>query len=161
MDTGAKSEHPIETMSKNAVHHVLAHSYSLYLFMFLVAVFLDTRFPIRIFQSSYMVPIGFFILVLASLLILWAQRTSRDLKKENLSRESFCKGPYCYTRSPTHWGLFFLVFGFGIIANAVYIIIFSVISFIFSKFIFLRKEEAILANKYGIPYLEYKKLVKF
>ncbi|KKP71662.1 MAG: hypothetical protein UR70_C0021G0015 [Candidatus Nomurabacteria bacterium GW2011_GWB1_35_20] len=50
--------------------------------------------------------------------------------------------------------------GFGIITNALFIIIFSVISFIITKFVFIRKEEKILAEKYGIPYLEYKKSVK-
>ncbi|KKP64099.1 MAG: hypothetical protein UR62_C0020G0001, partial [Candidatus Nomurabacteria bacterium GW2011_GWF2_35_12] len=67
---------------------------------------------------------------------------------------------YCYTRSPTHFGLFLLMLGFGIITNALFIIIFSVISFIITKFVFIRKEEKILAEKYGIPYLEYKKSVK-
>ncbi len=147
-------------LSRNAVHHVLAHSYSFYLFLFLVAVFLDTMFPIRIFKSSYMVPMGFVILILASLLILWAQRTSRDLQIHNLTKETFCKGPYCYTRSPTHWGLFFLVFGFGVVANAVYIIIFSLVSLIVTRVFFLRKEESLLASKYGEPYLEYQKEVK-
>ncbi len=161
MENAEKKENTLEMMSKNTVHHILAHSYSAYLFLFLVAVFLDTMFPNRILKSSYAVPVGFIILIIASLLILWAQRTSRDLKTDNLTAKTFCKGPYCYTRSPTHWGLFLLVLGFGIIANAFYIILFSIISFILTKFIFLKKEEDILADKYGEPYLEYKKIVRF
>jgi protein-S-isoprenylcysteine O-methyltransferase Ste14 len=50
--------------------------------------------------------------------------------------------------------------GFGIMANTLFIIIFSIFSFFITKFIFLKKEENILAEKYGAPYLEYKKIVR-
>ena len=51
--------------------------------------------------------------------------------------------------------------GFGLVANAIFIIVTTVISFVLTKFIYLKKEEAILEKKYGAPYLEYKKAVKF
>lgn len=145
---------------KNKVHGILAHSYSTYFILFLIGVYLDLVFRFKIFSNSFMVPTGIILLVFASFLILWAQKTSRDLKKENISKETFCRGPYCYTRSPTHWGLFLLMLGFGIITNAVFVILFTLISFIITKFVFLGKEEAILAEKYGTPYLEYKKQVR-
>ena len=107
-----------------------------------------------------MAPIGVAFLLLATILILWAQMTSRNLSKQNITKETFCKGPYCYTRSPTHWGLFLLLLGFGFIANAFFLIILTLISFVITKFIFLEKEENALAMKYGAPYLEYKKEVK-
>ena len=147
--------------SKRTVHHVLAHSYSFYFLFFLLGVFLNLFFPIRIFNNSIMVPVGVLLLIMASLLILWAQKTSRDFRKEeNINKETFCRGPYCYTRSPTHWGLFLLMLGFGVIINAVFIILFTIISFVITKLVFLKKEESILADKYGAPYLEYKKSVK-
>ena len=160
MGSGDNKENTTQTLPESTVHHVLAHSYTFFFFFFLIAVFFDSMFPIRVFKSSYMVPIGFSILVLASLLILWAQKTSRNLQVENLSKETFSKGPYRYTRSPTHWGLFFLVFGFGVIINAIYIVIFSLIALFVSRLFFLKKEEEILAKKYGAPYLEYQKSVK-
>jgi protein-S-isoprenylcysteine O-methyltransferase Ste14 len=51
--------------------------------------------------------------------------------------------------------------GFGIIMNALFIVIFSLISFTISRFTFIKKEEEILAQKYGDPYLEYKREIKF
>jgi protein-S-isoprenylcysteine O-methyltransferase Ste14 len=141
-------------------HVVLAYSYSVYFVLFLVGVFLDLIFNIKIFNFSLMVPVGIALILLATLLIFWAQRTSRNLEKETLTKESFCKGPYRFTRSPTHWGLFFLMLGFGIIINAIFIIISTFISFILTKFIFLKREETILEKKYGTPYLEYKQSVK-
>jgi|SRR3989344_868420 len=150
------------SQGKHTVHHVLAHSYSFYFLFLLLGVFLDLFFPIRIFNNSIMVPVGVLLLIMASLLILWAQKTSRDFRKEeNINKETFCRGPYCYTRSPTHWGLFLLMLGFGVVINAVFIILFTIISFIVTKLVFLKKEESILADKYGTPYLEYKKSVKF
>ena len=104
--------------------------------------------------------IGAIFLIFGTCLIFWAQKSSLDLNKENMSKETFYHGPYRYTRSPTHFGLFLLILGFGIMTNALFIIIFSIISFILTKFILIKKEEKILAEKYGAPYLEYKKSVK-
>ena len=146
---------------KETVHEVLAHSYSIYFILLLVGVYLDFIFQFKIFSDSIMIPIGAGILILSSALILWAQKTTRNLQKDIISKETFCHGPYCYTRSPTHWGLFFLMLGFGIIMNAFFVILFTLVAFIISKFVFLKKEEKILTEKYGTPYLEYKKSVKF
>ena len=151
----------IENLKRSRVHRILAHSYTMYFILFLVGVFLDFIFKIKIFTSSLALPAGIIFLIFASFLILWAQKTSRNLDIEDLSKESFSKGPYRYTRSPTHWGLFFLMLGFGIIANAVFVILSTFISFFIAKFIFLNREEAVLAEKYGAPYLEYKKHVRF
>ena len=83
------------------------------------------------------------------------------LNKENMNKETFCNGPYRYTRIPTHFGLFFLMLDFGVIVNSLFIVILSVISFIIIKLTFIKKEEKILTEKYGTPYLEYKNSVKF
>lgn len=146
---------------QHAVHHTLAHSYSVYFLFLLGGVFLDLIFPVRVFKSDIMVVLGLVFLTLATLLIFWAQHTSRNLKIDSLKKESFCKGPYCYTRTPTHWGLFFLTLGFGFVLNAFFVILFTLVSFFITKYTFLRREERILAHRYGEPYLEYKKSVRF
>ena len=151
----------VKSELSNKVHHVLAHSYSVYFILFLVGVTLDLIYQVKIFQSPFLAPTGFTFLALATLLIFWAQSTTKHINKQNMTKETFCRGPYCYTRSPTHWGLFLLMLGFGILANALFVVIFTVIAFILTKLVFLKKEEAILAKKYGTPYLEYKKLVRF
>lgn len=146
---------------KNRVHKVLAHSYSFYFILFLFGIMLDFIFRVKIFTNPIMAPLGMTILSLATFLILWAQHTSHHLKKENMTHHVFYQGPYKYTRSPTHLGLFLLMLGFGIMTNAFFVVMFSFIAFFVSKFIFLEKEESILAEKYGSHYLEYKKRVKF
>ena len=147
-------------LHKNKVHHILAHSYSFYFLLFIIGVFLDLIFNVQFFESPVLLPVGFVLLVLASLLIFWAQKSSHKLKIENLSKETFCRGPYCYTRSPTHWGLFLLMLSFGFITNAFFVIVFTVVSFFITKFVFVKKQESILEEKYGEAYKEYKKSVR-
>ena len=146
---------------KNRVHVILAHSDFVYFSLFLVGILLDLIFNFKILNFAFCVPLGVTFTFFASILILWSQKTSRNFKKENLSKESFSKGPYSITRCPTHWGLFLLTLGFGLIANAIFIVIFSIISFIITKLIYLNHEERILEKKYGNSYKEYKESVKF
>jgi len=143
------------------VHHVLAHSYVLHLFLFLIGVILDLIFNFNFFYSSWVMPFGFFFLVFGTFLALWAQKTSRNFNKNNINKETFHQGPYRYTRVPTNFGLFFLVLGFGLIINAFFVVLSAFLSFLISKFLFLNKQEKMLAVKYGDSYLEYKKIVKF
>lgn len=158
MDSENKTE---KQKPRPRVHTILAYSYLFYFVALLIGILLDFIFSFEIFNQFAMTLIGFFFLLIASFLILWAQRTSRNFNKENLTKETFSKGPYYFTRTPTHWGLAMLMFGFGVIANAVFIILFTIISFIVTKLVFLKREEAILVKKYGAPYLEYKKSVRF
>ncbi len=152
-----------KNLHKHTVHHVLAHSYLVYFVLLLLGVFLDFTFGYKILDNTLAVPLGFATLILATVVILWAQKTGRDFSKvtEAKTAEHFCRGPYCYTSMPTQWGLFFSVLGFGLIVNSLFIVIFTVISFLISKFVFMSKHDRILIEKYGDAYLNYKKLVKF
>lgn len=152
----------VETNNKHNVHKVLAHSYTIYFVLLLVGICLDLFFDYTVFSNSTMIPVGFLFLILATIIILWAQKTGRELRKiGEVKAEHFRRGPYYYTRIPTQWGLFFLILGFGIITNSFFVILFTIISFFISKFIFIDKHDRILINKYGIAYMEYKKLFKF
>ena len=145
---------------KENVHWVLAHSYSFYLLMFVAGMFFDIISPIKIVKGGIFTYLGFSFIVLATILIYWAQITSKHLNKNEISKKTFSKGPYFLTRSPTHWGLFFLMFGFGLAAGEFFVVVSSLISLIITKFVFLKKEEKILKKKYGDPYIEYKKSMK-
>jgi protein-S-isoprenylcysteine O-methyltransferase Ste14 len=146
---------------KNSVHKILVRSYFSFFFFFLIGVCLDMVFNLKVFSSYLIMLLGVIFLLFGTFLIFWAQKTSRKLNKENINKETFCHGPYRYTRSPTHWGLFLLMLGFGLINNALFIVLSSIISFVVTKLVFLSKEEKILSEKYGAPYLEYKNSVKF
>jgi len=161
MEAEITKEEKVEKEARHLVHHTLAHSYTVYFFVLLFGVALDMLFPIKIFNATHM-DIGLLLLVLSSALIVWAQRSSTHLAKVGeVQKEHFNRGPYKYTRTPTHWGLFFLVFGFGLVINAFFITLLTVVSFFITKFVFIKDQENILERRYGEAYKEYKKSVKF
>lgn len=152
-----------KSIKKNTVHHTLAHSYSVYFILLLVGVVLHIIYDFKIFHDVVVLPIGFVFLILATILIIWAQKTGRDFREigQELKPEHFYRGPYRYTRIPTQWGLFILLLGFGIITNSFFVIIFTILAFFISKFVFMGKHQRILAEKYGSAYIEYMRKVKF
>jgi len=152
---------PGKITEANKIHSTLAHSYSSYFLLLIAGVLLDLIFHIRIFHSSIMMPIGFALLIIATLIILWAQISYEDLRGKDVTKQHFCKGPYCYTRNPTHLGLFLLILGFGFVLNAFFVILFTVLSLVFTKVVFLKKHDSVMEDKFGAPYREYKKSVKF
>lgn len=149
-----------QTSPKPSIHKLLAHSYAVFLGFFLAGICLDIIFNIKVFSGSSVAELGLIFIFIGTVLVLWAQKSSRSLKKENITRDTFTRGPYKYTRNPTHWGLFLLMLGFGMVINAFFVIILSFITFIFTKITFLSKEEKMLAEKYGQPYVEYKNSVR-
>src|SRR3989338_6291381 len=153
------------TATKPNVHTILAHSYSIYFIGLIAGVILDSIYPIKVSESQVWDILGSMFVVLGSLVVFWAQNTSRKLdaheKDEETAIKQFKKGPYRYVRGPTHWGLGFLLFGFGLLSGMPFIVLTTVISFFTTKAVFLRKEEKFLAEKYGKPYLEYQKQVRF
>jgi protein-S-isoprenylcysteine O-methyltransferase Ste14 len=151
----------MDTHNKGRLHRILSSSYLFYLVLFFVGISFDLIFPTHFFENIYTVSLGFILIILASLLILWVKSNSKKPKKEILTKEDFMHGPYKYTSIPNHWGIFILMLGFGIMINAVFMIIFTIISFLFTLPVFLKMQENVLAEKFGVPYLEYRKTVKF
>lgn len=144
-----------------SVHKIAAHSYLVALLFLLLGVFFDLLWKPVVFDTRLTAPLGMLFLSAGTILILWAQHASHHFVKENITRESFCRGPYHFTRNPTHWGLYFLLFGFSLTTNAFFVTVSTIVSFFVTKAIFLKQEEEVLKTKYGEPYLEYKKSVKF
>lgn len=143
---------------------ILAHTYSWYFFLLLLGVFLDILFPIRVFHSTLVAPVGFSLLTIATVLIIWAESTHHHrLAKEHVEehgKKALCKGPYCYTRHPTHWGIFLLLIGFGVFLNAFFVMLLTLFSFIFAKLTFLKKHDLVMLEKFGGHYKDYKKSVR-
>lgn len=163
METGENKIHSINNKHKDhAVHSSLAYSYFVHFIVLIIGIVLDLFFPIKIFHDSIMTFIGIMFLVFSSLLILWAQMSSTDLlQKTDVTPEYFCRGPYCYTRTPTHWGLFLAIMGFGFVINSFFVIVLTFVSFLITKFTFVKKQEDELEKKFGEAYRKYKKIVKF
>lgn len=106
--------------------------------------------------------IGLPLIVLASLLVLWAQRTSGSLrrKKEPLTYDDFKKGPYAFSRRPTNLGLFVLVVGLGFMLNSLPVVAVTAVAMLITHYVFLTREERMLEKNYGEMYVKYKKSVR-
>lgn len=160
------SEKSQKPKPKLTIHHVLAHSYAVYFLAFIIGVMLDWYFPTPLFTVAQ--PwIGVIILLVGTILVLWAQTTSRRTHPLRNAEETkddiahFKSGPYRYLRSPTHWGLAFLLLSYGFLVNELISTVIALVTFFITRIIFVRKEEQMLAEKYGKPYQEYKKTVRF
>lgn len=145
------------------VHFILVHSYMVFLFAIILGVFFDTFLKKKMFSSVLYDKVGFLMLLISTIIIYWAQKTSSNYQqrttKDN-SRSNFEFGPYRYLRSPTHFGLFIMALGFSLIVNSFFSIVFTFIAYGFTKLFFLKKEEKMLEQKYGQVYSDYKKKVR-
>jgi len=146
--------------NKNSIHAILSRSYLVFLLIFSPLIFIDIFWPVPIFDKNMQI-LGAFLMVLSPLILISAQKASKSFKQAKkiypITAESFKKGLYKITRTPTHIGLLFLAMGFAISANLPFLLVGAMTSFIITRHTFITKEERVLAEKYGAPYIEYKK----
>lgn len=147
----------------NLVHVVLGHSYLFYFFGLIVGFLLTALFPYTLPEDS--AAIGYTLIVVGTILTFWAQGTSRSTHEvrqgKDVVHDHFFRGPYKFTRSPTHLGLGVMMLGLALVFNSLMLTITAVLSYFVTRYIFISKEESLLANKYGEHYLTYKKRVPF
>jgi protein-S-isoprenylcysteine O-methyltransferase Ste14 len=146
---------------KSKPYKILSNSYIFYFMLFFIGVFFDLIFPLHFLEKTYTPMAGLLLIVFGSVLIFWIKLNSKKVKKEVLKKEDFMQGPYKYTSIPNHWAIFVLILGFGIMVNAFFMIMFTVLSFFVTLPFFLKMQENVLVEKYGPIYSEYKKIVKF
>jgi protein-S-isoprenylcysteine O-methyltransferase Ste14 len=143
------------------VHFILSHSYIVFLIAVVLGAVLHIAFPVELFTGRVYPYLGFAMIIAGSGLIYWAQATSSASQKdmEKTGKRNFERGPYKYSRNPTHIGLTVMTLGLAFLLNSFFVAIFLIIASIITKFIFLRQEEDLLAKRYGQEYLDYKKKV--
>ncbi len=149
--------------NSGVVHILLSHSYATFFFAVVFGVVCDIIFSVRIFNGVVYEYTGIVLLVLGSILVYWSQSTTRHLGKSASSNRDvnfFLHGPYKYIRNPTNLGLTVTIIGLGLLINSLFSIIFILITYIISKIFFIKKQDAILEERYGQAFLDYKKTVK-
>lgn len=151
------------TYREGMVHVILSHSYSIFLIAIILGAIFHVFFPINLMPEPVGPYVGFVMIMLGSALIYWAQSTTRctteNRHTERRSESDFEQGPYKYTRNPTHIGLTVMTLGLAVIFNSFFTVLFIILASLITKIFFLKKEEAILEQKYGDTYCEYKKKV--
>ena len=162
MDKGT-GKNEIEILGNKAIHFVLSHSYIVFLLSIILGIIFHNYYNIHILNGVTVPYIGLIVIILGTLLIYWAQSSSKSQDNKEIEEErnekDFERGPYAYSRNPTHIGLTMVTLGLGLILNSFFIFVFVIIASLVTKLIFIRKEEKLLERKYGQKYLDYKKKV--
>jgi protein-S-isoprenylcysteine O-methyltransferase Ste14 len=145
------------------IHIILFNTYMLFLGSVVLGVIFDQIFTFDFFTGNIFEYLGIGMIIWGSIIVYWAQSTTSQSKNEiNKERDTnfFFRGPYKYTRNPTNLGLTVMSLGLGFVINSLFSIIFIVITYLISRFIFIKKQDMILAERYGDVFIEYKKRVK-
>lgn len=145
---------------KKIVHVLLVHGYLMFFVAIILGIVVDLFFGVKFSHSIVYQQIGAVMIVLSTILIYLAQSSSSragKIRKDETSVAGFKYGPYKYFHHPTYVGLFMMTLGLGLILNSPTSIILSIIVLILIKFVFIKKEEKILEEKYGDVFTEYKK----
>ncbi len=152
-------------MEKNSVSNLSTYSISVFGFGLFIGVMLDIFFPMRFLSEPLNEVLGVIIVLVSTLFIFWAEKHGNSYSKKRKagavdSVDHMLNGPYKYTRNPKYLGLGLLLIGLGCILNDTFIIITSVVSALIVHFYFLKKEEALLEERHGDVYKEYKNKVR-
>ena len=141
----------------------MSQSYLTFFFAVILGVIFDIIFNVNILTNNIFQYTGLVFILLGTILAYWAQNSSR-IAKEKWQKDhidvGFSFGPYKYSRNPTHLGLFIMTMGFAFIIGSTFSLFFVIIAYIITKTVYLKKEEKILAEKYGEEYSNYKKKIK-
>jgi len=156
----------IKHTKEGAVSHITAYPPIAYLFAIVFGLISDNviNFRVGLYEEPWAETLGIIFLVLASLLIVWAQYSSQTTFKTkhviDVKEEDFHKGPYHFIRHPTYLGLFCLCLGFGLLAYSFSVIVLSFAAFFVINYYIVPHEEEILLSKYGEEYKSYRERTK-
>lgn len=92
---------------------------------------------------------------------------SNDLFRKHKTTKDFgdssnliTEGIYLRTRNPMYLGMFLMLAGMGIAFRNTFSLLTPFLFFLVSHFLYIPKEEKLLAKTFGEQYLEYKKKVR-
>lgn len=161
MNSESNTMNKKEDLNNVLVHMVLSHSYTTFLLAIFLGVIFDIYFPISIFNHKAFQYLGVVMILFGTCIVYLAQHASACFSKNKKEKSAldFTFGPYKYTRNPTHLGLTIMSLGFALVINSLFSLIFLIVAALISKFVFVRKQEQALEDKYGESYREYKKIV--
>lgn len=143
-------------MATPSIHTTLARSYLIYFICSIVGLFADTllRFDVALSHANTIALVCFGV---GALLIMWAQYTSRQTKKD-ATHPYFLYGPYRLMRNPTHLGLVILVLGYTVVSGSIIFCAITLVGYLVSN-VFFRKYESMLKTTYDGAYEEYQSKV--
>lgn len=127
-----------------------------------VGIGLEIIFQTKIFPQDTARLVGIILIIISTIIIFWALKTSHNFRKNEKRGESrnFHKGPYRWSDNPTSFSLAILIVGFGTLVNSLMIVIMSALGYIVSYFLFEKKKQKLMLEKYSDDYKNYKDKLK-
>ncbi|NVN97131.1 isoprenylcysteine carboxylmethyltransferase family protein, partial [Candidatus Nomurabacteria bacterium] len=144
-------------------HVLLSQDYAVFFLAVVMGVLFDLVFSVHLLNGIVYEYIGLLFIFFGTAIIYWAQSTTRKMGKkvsDNRDISFFLHGPYRYTRNPTNFGLTLAIVGLGLLIHSFFSIVWVIITYLISKFFFIKRQDEILKERYGDVFLEYKKKVK-
>lgn len=138
------------------IHLLMSQAYFVYFLAFVLGLIVETFLKIKI-GGLLLNQIGLIVIVLATLIMYWAQTVNKTPRYKEDGTKDFSRGPYKYSRNPTQTGLFLLVLGAGFMINSYSVIIFAILALVFSIMTVIPKEEKRHIRKYKEAYIGYMK----
>lgn len=151
-----------KTETVGIIHIILFRTYMVFLAAVVLGAILNEVLPLNIFISKNFQYIGVVMIIFGSSVVYWAQNTTSPKRENDGERDInfFYRGPYKYTRNPTNLALTVMSIGLGLLINSFYSIIFIIITYLISRFVFIKKQDFILEERYGEIFVDYKKKVR-
>jgi len=152
-----------DKIRRKIVHVVIAQGYLVFLIFVIFGLIVNLFFDIKLFENHVYQNIGALGIILGTILIYWAQSSSSragKIKEEDSSVGGFKYGPYKYSHHPSYLGLFIMTLGLSLILNSLPSLVLVIIAYLIIKFVFTKKEEKLLEEKYGEIFIDYKKKIK-
>ena len=130
----------------------------------LVSWLLGKFWPIAVAWGAWTTPVGWFLLLVPSLLAFWAVGTFRRHKTVVHPRGNVTtivrNGPFRFTRNPMYVTLMIMYIGGGLAFHLPWAAVLLVPVFLALHFGVIRPEEVHLRAKFGDAYLAYQRQVR-
>jgi protein-S-isoprenylcysteine O-methyltransferase Ste14 len=124
-------------------------------------------FPPDIIPQSYnlvgllLIPIGMLLVIWANYVLLYIGKIGlRDREPMQSPSNLVLVGPYRFTRNPIYLGCLLMLLGLVIVWSSLVTTFLLVLVYLVFRYVFIRREEIILEEKFKEDYREFKKRVK-
>lgn len=124
-------------------------------------------FPPNVIHHPYnfvgvpLIPVGMLLIIWANYVLLWIGRIGfKDREPMQRPSNLVVVGPYRFTRNPIYLGCILIMLGLVIISSSIVIASLLLVAYIVFRFVFIRREEAILEEEFGEDYRKFKKRVR-
>ena len=144
--------------------NVIAIPPLIYLAFLAVGLLLDYLFPVPVLPNSIQYAVGFGIMIAPMLVMPFVLLEFRNAETQFDPRKPttaiITTGPYRFSRNPSYVSLTMLYLGIAIAADSVWVLAGLIPTLVVMYYGVILREEQYLEDKFGEPYLQYKRSVR-